>query len=187
MSAEPSDNPQSGPTPSQTVGPFLAIGLGPLASEELVAPDAPGAISITGRLTDGAGDPVLDGVVEIWQADGKGRFAPAAGPDWSGFGRSLTDHDGRFAFVTVKPGCAPDASGAVEAPHLEVLVFARGLLRSLRTRAYFSDETAANASDPVFSAISDPSRQATLVAERNGNEYRFDIRMQGNEETVFFA
>lgn len=175
------------PTPSQTAGPYLAIGLGPFAPIALVADDAPGAIRVVGRLTDGHGDPVPDGAVEIWQADPEGRFPPDAGAGWTGFGRSLTDAGGEFAFTTVKPGRLPVPSAGAQAPHLDVLVFARGLLRSLHTRMYFPDESTANAEDLVLGAIPDPSRRATLVAVAEGDHYRFDIRMQGAAETVFFG
>ena len=183
-------------TPSQTIGPFLAIGL-PWPDGPYVVPDAaPGAITITGVVRDGAGDPVPDALVETWQADPDGRFAhpddprgPAEPPaGFRGFGRCATDEAGRFRFITRRPGALPAPRGGVEAPHLDVSVFARGLLDRVVTRVYFPDERAANEADPVLSAIADPARRATLVAAAGSQpgEFRFDIRLQGDNETVFF-
>jgi protocatechuate 3,4-dioxygenase alpha subunit len=181
-------------TPSQTVGPFFGFALpwpeGPL----VVAPDAPGAIRIAGRLLDGGGQPVPDGLIETWQADPEGRFASRS---FRGFARCPTDRDGRYAIVTLKPGPARLSGGAMQAPqapHLAVSVFARGLLKRAVTRIYFSDEEAANRVDPVLARISDAAARATLVAARlqgdddngGGAGYRFDIRLQGEGETVFF-
>jgi protocatechuate 3,4-dioxygenase, alpha subunit len=176
------------PTPSQTVGPYLAIGMAPLARPNLVPHGSPGASAVAGTVTDGAGSPVPDAVVELWQAGPDGTFENAAGEDgdhpW--FGRSLTGPDGRYGFVTVKPGRLALDSGELQAPHLELLVFARGLTRPVRTRMYFPDEAAANEEDPVLSAIG-PDRRPTLVAVAEGDALRFDIRLQGADETVFFA
>jgi protocatechuate 3,4-dioxygenase, alpha subunit len=157
-------------TPSQTVGPYFAIGLLDRRANELV----PGGIRVRGRVLDGAGEPVPDAMVEIWQADGEGRYRPAFG-----WGRSGCDSEGRFSFLTRKPGRVQGQS-----PHLSVLVFARGLLKPVRTRMYFPDEEAANAIDPVLSAIEDPS---TLVARSTDDGLEFDIHLQGERETVFFA
>jgi protocatechuate 3,4-dioxygenase alpha subunit len=162
-------------TPSQTVGPFLHIGLpwpdGPLA----VAADTPGAITITGRLTDGAGEPLPDALVETWQSGAEGRH---------GFGRCPTDADGAYRIVTVRPPALPDRDGGTEAPHIDVSVFSRGLLDRLVTRIYFPDAEE-NATDPVLGAV-DPARRATLIATETDGGYRFDIRLQGDGETVFF-
>ncbi|MGH7610189.1 MAG: protocatechuate 3,4-dioxygenase subunit alpha, partial [Candidatus Dormibacteria bacterium] len=149
-----------GGTPSQTVGPFFAIGMGQLGREELVAPGRAGALRIEGRVLDGAGAPVPDALVEIQQA------VPAGGPPggWSGFGRCATDQEGAFHFNTLKPAPVGDALGRVHAPHLDVQVFARGLLRQLLTRIYFPDEDRANLQDPLLKTIPDPLRRATLVA-----------------------
>ena len=187
-------------TPSQTVGPFLAIGL-PWPDGPYVVPDGtPGAITISGRVLDGAGEPVPDALIETWQADPDGRFAhpddprdkpgsTAAGPGFRGFGRCPTDAAGRYRIVTLRPGALPCPDGGTEAPHLDVSVFARGLLDRVVTRIYFPDETAANAADPVLSAI-DPARAATLIAAAGpgggAGQLRFDIRLQGGRETVFF-
>jgi protocatechuate 3,4-dioxygenase alpha subunit len=168
-------------TPSQTAGPFLRLGLAWLDGERLVDPAAPGALRIWGRVLDGAGEPVPDACVEIWQADAAGRFSAA------GFGRSLTDTAGRFRFVTVKPAALPSPAGP-EAPHLDVSVFARGLLQRLVTRLYFPDEAEANAADPVLRSIADEAARRSLlaVAQPDGG-LRFDIHLQGPEETAFFA
>jgi protocatechuate 3,4-dioxygenase, alpha subunit len=213
-------------TPSQTVGPFLAIGLpwpdGPFAVPE----GTPGAILIAGRVLDGAGDPVTDALVETWQADPEGLFdhpddprgrvaAPVAG--FRGFGRCATDAAGEYRIVTLRPGPLPGPDGGFEAPHLDVSVFARGLLDRVVTRIYFPDEAQANAADPLLAAIDDPRRRATLIAstrpagqagdarwdgdgrasdgrwdgdgrasDGRASEFRFDIRLQGEHETVFF-
>jgi len=180
-------------TPSQTVGPFLSIVLPWADGPDIVRPGTPGAITVAGRLTDGGGEPVPDGLVEIWQADPHGRFehpddprGPQAYPGFRGFGRCPTDATGRFAFHTLKPGPLPDGAGSLEAPHLDVSVFARGLLNRVVTRMYFPDEAAANASDPVLRDI-EPGRVRllTAVAQADGS-LRFDIRLQGDDETPFF-
>ena len=184
-----------GLTPSQTVGPYLSIGLfqedmGPA----LVPDDDPRAIRIRGQVVDGNGDPVNDGMVEIWQANAAGRYAH---PDddredvpleegFRGFGRSGTVDDGRFSFTTVKPGRVPMPDGRLQAPHIVVGVFARGLLKRLVTRIYFPDEEEANASDPVLAELGDDER-TTLVALAEGGGLRFDIRLQGEGQTTFFA
>ena len=155
------------PTPSQTVGPFFTLGLRDGPGSELVAPDAPNAIRLGGRVLDGEGEPVSDALVELWHPE-------------VGFARSGTDEDGRFSFVVAKP------PGGSEAPHLEAMVFARGLLRHVVTRIYFPDEPEANAADPVLAAL-DAERRATLVAEPDEGGLRFVVRLQGERETVFFA
>ncbi len=186
-------------TPSQTVGPYLAIGL-PWPDGPFVVPEGtPDAITITGRVLDVAGEPVPDALVETWQADSASGFdhpddprgpAGQATPGFRGFGRCPTRPDGQYRIVTVKPGPLPCPSGGTEAPHLDVSVFARGLLDRVVTRIYFPDETEANAADPVLSAISDPGRRRTLVASEvpggGPGRLRFDIRLRGERETVFF-
>jgi protocatechuate 3,4-dioxygenase alpha subunit len=182
-------------TPSQTVGPFFSFGLLRTPQAELVPPGTPGAIRIVGRVLDGAGEPVPDALVEIWQADRSGRYAhPEDGreelplePGFTGFGRCGTEDEGRFSFVTVKPGKVPGPDGGDQAPHIEVSVFARGLLNRLATRLYFPDESEANELDPVLASIPDPQRRATLVAVEEDGVLRFDIRLQGEQETAFFA
>ena len=182
-------------TPSQTAGPYLTIGLvdGPITNRLVDESDAR-AIRISGVLLDGAGDPVTDGLVEVWQANAAGRYAhpaddrediPLEDGFW-GFGRSSTADGGRFQLVTVKPGHIPWADGRPQAPHLLVGVFARGLLRRLATRMYFPDETAANAEDPVLLSL-EPEERATLVARAEDDTLRFDIVLQGERQTTFFA
>jgi protocatechuate 3,4-dioxygenase, alpha subunit len=182
-------------TPSQTAGPYLEIGLidGPISSR-LVDESDPRAIRLSGVLLDGAGDPVPDGMVEIWQANAAGRYAHPADDreeipveeGFTGFGRSATDEAGRFEFVTVKPGRVPWADGRLQAPHLLVGIFARGLSKRVATRLYFPDEVAANAEDPVLLGL-EPEEQATLVAREDGGALRFDIVLQGPGQTTFFA
>jgi protocatechuate 3,4-dioxygenase alpha subunit len=174
-------------TPSQTVGPFLSIGLTWSGGHLVVPEGSPGAIRISGIVRDGAGAPVPDGVIETWQADADGRFdhpddpRGASGSGFTGFGRCPTDGEGRYQIVTVKPGALGDG----QAPHIDVTVLARGLLDRLVTRIYFPDEAEANAADPLLSSLP-PERAATLLAEPAGEgELRFDIRLQGEGETVF--
>jgi len=181
-------------TPSQTVGPYFAMRL-PWPDGPFVVPaGTPGAITIIGRLHDGAGDPVPDGMIETWQADPGGRFAhpddprgPVADGDkaFRGFGRSQTRHDGSFTIVTLKPGPLPFGDGRTEAPHIDVSVFARGMLDRSVTRIYFPDETSANENDPVLAAVPE-TRRPTLIAVPFDGLLRFDIHMQGDNETVFF-
>jgi len=176
-------------TPSQTVGPFFTVSMLDVFGPEVVDPSATGAIRIEGRLLDGAGAPVPDGMIEIWQADRDGVYPQPGEPprgEFSGFGRSGTDADGRFGFVTLKPGRVPGADGRLQAPHLAVGVFARGLLKRLATRMYFPDEQEANASDPVLAELGDAAR-ATLIAREEEGVLRFDVRLQGEGETTFFA
>jgi protocatechuate 3,4-dioxygenase alpha subunit len=188
-------------TPSQTVGPYLHIGLiqadfgrtdfvGPVVADQGMAGSH---IRIEGRIVDGEGNVVPDAVVEVWQADASGRYAhpadgrPLASNAFRGFGRCPTAKDGTFHFDTVKPGSVPGPNGTTQAPHINVGILARGLLKRLFTRIYFAGE-AANASDPVL-ALVPPERRDTLIARRDAANpalYRFDIRLQGGEETVFF-
>jgi protocatechuate 3,4-dioxygenase alpha subunit len=192
--AEASPPDSSGVTPSQTIGPFLAIVLPWDDGSDIVLPDAPGAITITGQLTDGAGEPVPDGLIEIWQADPDGGFDhpddPRGARAWAGFrgfGRCATNASGVFSFRTLKPGALPDGQGAREAPHLDVSVFARGLLNRLVTRVYFPDETQANAHDPVLRDLPEDERELLIAVPQPEGELRFDIRMQGEQQTPFFA
>lgn len=175
-------------TPSQTIGPFLAIGMTPFERTAVVPAQHPGAVSLTGSVLDGDGTPVPDAAVELWQAGPDGRYEGGAGTDgdepW--FGRSLTDPAGRFTFTTAKPGRVPLVLGLAQAPHIELLVFARGLLRPVRTRLYFPDEAAANEVDPVLAGVP-AARRATLVAVAEHDGLRFDVHLQGPHETVFFA
>ena len=189
-------------TPSQTIGPFFSYCLTPgqyeypltdIAGPNLIEDEIDGArIRVTGQVLDGEGNPVDDAMIEIWQADPQGRYAHPADPRgtnsrFRGFGRvgTGTDPDNRFFFDTVKPGSVDDS----QAPHLNMIVHMRGMLNHAFTRVYFSDEAAANATDPVLQSV-DEARRATLIAEREETEdgvtYRFDIHMQGENETVFF-
>jgi len=191
-------------TPSQTIGPFLAIGL-PWPDGPFVVPEGtPGAITVSGVVLDGAGEPVPDALIETWQAAPDGSFAhpddprgpgaawrpgAGAGSGFRGFGRCPTDAGGRYRIITLRPGALPGPGGRTEAPHLDVSVFARGLLDRVVTRIYFPDETAANAADPVLAAITAGDRRATLIAVAEPGAgpgtFRFDIRLQGGRETVF--
>jgi protocatechuate 3,4-dioxygenase alpha subunit len=182
----------SGPTPAQTVGPFLHIAMewadGPYAVRE----DTPGAVWLHGRLLDGNGEPVADGMVETWQADPDGRFdhpddprGPVRTDGFRGFGRSCTGPDGTWEVLTLKPGPLPAGDGTSEAPHVDVSLFARGLLHRLVTRIYFEDESELNATDPTLATV-DPDRRSTLMAIRDDRGYRIDFHLQSDDETVFF-
>jgi protocatechuate 3,4-dioxygenase, alpha subunit len=170
-------------TPSQTVGPFFAIELPYADGPYVVADGADGAIWLRGRVFDGAGEPIPDAMVESWQADPEGSFEG----DFRGFGRSGTDADGAWAILTLKPGAVPAPDGGAQAPHVDLTIFARGLLQHVVTRLYFDDEQEANAADPVLSALEDDDARATLIAVREDGGYRLDIHLQGPNETVFFA
>jgi protocatechuate 3,4-dioxygenase alpha subunit len=181
-------------TPSQTVGPFFAIGL-PFDDGPWVVPEGtPGLIRISGTVYDGDGEPVPDHLIETWQADGDGRFAdmhghggPSKLPGFRGFARcGAEDGDGTFELFTVKPGRVPGPGGALQAPHIDVTVLGRGMLCRVVTRIYFADEAQANAGDPVLAAVPE-ARRSTLIAQPVEGGYRFDIRLQGADETVFFA
>jgi protocatechuate 3,4-dioxygenase, alpha subunit len=182
--------PSLGTTPSQTVGPFFGFALIGTVGNELVTAVAPDALRLEGRVIDGNGDDVPDAMVEIWQADAAGRFADgsqtALDPaGFTGFGRCGTDAGG-FSFVTVKPGRVPGPGGVLQAPHIDVAVFARGLLKQLVTRIYFPDEDEANTADPLLASLG-PDERATLIAAPDGDALRFDIRLQGEGQTVFLA
>lgn len=180
-------------TPSQTVGPFFGLALTPDGSSRLVSEDDPDAIVVSGTLYDGAGKGVREGMLEIWQANREGRYLHPEddredlGLDdgFSGFGRCHTDDDGRFQFLTIKPGPVPAPAAGMQAPHINVAVYGAGLLKPVRTRIYFSDEEEANAADPVLSSI-DEKRQALLVARLDDGQAILDIRLQGESETPFF-
>jgi protocatechuate 3,4-dioxygenase alpha subunit len=180
-----------GVTPSQTVGPFFHYALPYEHGPRVAGPDRPGAFRLTGRVVDGEGNGISDALVEIWQADehgdfvtGPGVYDEVTGAGFRGFGRCPTDADGRFEFHTVKPAGVPTADGAAQAPHISMSVFARGMLRQSVTRVYFEDEADANAADPLLSSV-DEDRRSTLVATRTPDGYRFDVHMQGDDETVF--
>ena len=173
-------------TPSQTVGPFLSIALTWADGPELVAEGTDGAMTIAGTLFDGAGAAVPDGLLEIWQADPDGRFphpddphGAVENPVLRPFGRCLTDDEGQFWFRTLKPGRVDGE----QAPHIDVSVFARGMLNRCVTRIYFADED--NAGDPVLDSVPE-DRRGTIIAEPGEDGYRFDVHVQGESETVFF-
>jgi protocatechuate 3,4-dioxygenase, alpha subunit len=183
-------------TPSQTIGPFFHDALVDEDHSKLVATGHPFAVRIEGTVYDGAGDPVPDAMVEIWQANEAGRYTdptddrenlPLDPDTFSGFGRSDTVEGGKFSFLTVKPGPVPGAGGSPQAPHVMVSVFARGLLKRLVTRIYFPDEEDANAQDPVLSSIEESKLRDTLIAREEGGVLRFDIHLQGDNQTAFFG
>ncbi|MEN4920821.1 protocatechuate 3,4-dioxygenase subunit alpha [Achromobacter spanius] len=187
------------PTSSQTVGPYLHIGLSGLNRADLTGgrADAGAAhVVIEGRVIDGEGNPVPDGLVEIWQADARGVYRHPDDPRFeaggaqrdafTGFGRVPTEADGGFRFTTIKPGGVPAPDGQLQAPHLVVSVFMRGLLKHLSTRMYFPDEAAANERDWILSKVP-AGRRGTLVAQMgDSGALRWDIVLQGPGETVFF-
>jgi protocatechuate 3,4-dioxygenase, alpha subunit len=185
-------------TPSQTVGPFFHLALDRKEWADLARENPQGErIIIEGRVVDGDGAPVGDACLELWQANGAGRYAHPddarsevpLDPHFRGFGRVSTDADGRFRAATIRPGQVPGRGNTLQAPHITVALFARGLLKPLYTRIYFAGDPA-NEADPVLQTIDDPGRRATLLAGRNDQAgsavWRFDIVMQGERETVFF-
>jgi len=180
-------DPMMGATPSQTIGPFFRFGLAWMNARHLAPEGSDGTVTLVGRIVDGAGDPVPDALVEIWQADAIGRFPPESAAGWTGFGRCLVDVDGSFGFTTVKPGPLAGPAGVTQAPHIDVSVFARGLLQRLVTRVYFPDEPAANRADPVLRSIPDPGARDRLIARVDADRLRFDIHLQGDAETPFFV
>jgi protocatechuate 3,4-dioxygenase alpha subunit len=183
------------PTTSQTVGPYLHIGMTWLIRENLVGAGVTGdPITLSGRVVDGDGKPVNDALVEIWQANAHGKYShpedrqsKPVEPGFKGFGRSATDDKGAFRFTTIKPGRVPGSGGALQAPHIAVTVFMRGQLKHLFTRIYFPDEPS-NADDPVLKLVP-AERRATLVAKKvagGKGALEWNVMLQGAEETVFF-
>lgn len=192
-------------TPSQTAGPYVHIGCTPnaagisgifdadLGSGALYRADAQGEhIVVIGQVIDGAGVPVTDALVEIWQADAAGLFPGSSTsrgtPDanFAGFGRCATDATtGEYRFETLKPGATPYRNGRWQAPHITFWIVARGINIGLHTRLYFADEADANAADPLLNRIEHLPHRQTLIASRDGDTYRFDIHLQGELETVF--
>jgi protocatechuate 3,4-dioxygenase alpha subunit len=185
-------------TPSQTVGPFFSLGLirdtrpvtaqaAPHRPQHVLVDDGVDGerISVEGLVFDGAGAPIDDALIELWQADAMGRYG---GLGFMGFGRAATTADGTYTFETIKPGSAQAPDGGTQAPHLNVTVFARGMLLHAFTRMYFSDDDPA-ARDPLLSRV-DPARRQTLIGQRSERDgrivYRWDIHLQGDRETVFF-
>ncbi|HLX79457.1 MAG TPA: protocatechuate 3,4-dioxygenase subunit alpha [Burkholderiales bacterium] len=171
-------------TTSQTVGPYLHIGLTPMTIENLAPAGVAGErISIEGRVVDGDGKPVNDAMVEIWQASAAGKYG---GKDFRGFGRSPTDDNGMFRFQTIKPGRVPGPGGKLQAPHIAANIFMRGQLKQLVSRIYFPDDPA-NAEDPVL-ALVPAERRVTLTAKGAGKSgaFEWNVILQGKDETVFF-
>jgi protocatechuate 3,4-dioxygenase, alpha subunit len=206
-----------GQTPSQTVGPFFHYGLPWKGGADLIGDSEIGAraelfppahyvlakprpgnppagemIEIIGRVTDGDGQPVVDAMIEIWQANAAGRYRSevdprvdiAIDPAFTGFGRSSTDEGGMYRFRTILPGQVPGPGNGLQAPHIAISVFARGVLKRLATRLYFAGNPA-NADDPILTLVPD-ARRDTLLATHDGQSWRFDIVLQGPRETVFF-
>ena len=182
------------PTPGQTVGPFFALGLDRPEWSDMTRRNPEGErIVIEGRVLDGDGAPVPDALIELWQANAAGRYDHVEDaqadkkidPGFHGYGRVATDAQGCFQIKTIKPGPVSGRGNALQAPHINVAFFARGLLRQLHTRIYFSDETA-NASDPLLCGIDDDAVRNTLIARRGDDSaYRFDFVLQGKNETAF--
>ena len=182
-------------TGHQTVGPFLAIGLSWLTTARIAPAGTPGErITIDGRVLDGDGAAVTDGMIEIWQADANGKYAhpedpqnKSVTPGFRGFGRVPTNGSGAFRFSTIKPGRVPGPGGVPQAPHLVVSVFLRGSLKHLATRIYFPDEPS-NATDPILKLVP-PARRETLIARRargRKGALQWDVILQGKNETAFF-
>jgi protocatechuate 3,4-dioxygenase alpha subunit len=178
---------------SQTIGPFLRIGLEWMQIEDMAPKGVAGErVSVRGRIVDADGKPVNDAAVEIWQANSHGRYASPEDkqdkplePAFRGYGRSLTDENGGFRFTTIKPGRVPGPGGQPQAPHLTVTIFMRGLLKQLMTRMYFPDDPA-NPEDPVL-ALVPAERRSTLIARRGADStLEWNVTLQGKNETVFF-
>ena len=184
---------------SQTIGPFFRFALERPEWADLTAQGAQGEkIRITGLVIDGDGEPVPDALLEIWQANALGKYPhpeddqdKPVDPKFRGFGRACTNPEGLYEFRTIVPGVVPGNDGMMQAPHIDVTIFARGLLKRLVTRIYFSDRADANARDPFLSTIADEAIRDTLVAKRETSTngampaYRFDIVLQGERETAF--
>lgn len=191
-------------SPSQTAGPYVHIGMSPNFAEirgvypadlgsVMLADDTPGErIEIAGRITDGDGAPLGDGMLELWQADAGGVYIERrveATPAFTGWGRQPTQADGTYSFKTIKPGRVAGPGGKLQAPHVSLWIVARGINIGLQTRLYFEDEAEANAADWVLNRIMDPRRRKTLIARKEAGDvprYVLDIRLQGENETVFF-
>lgn len=198
-----------GQTPAQTIGPFFHYGLPWKGGADLIGRSELGArpelvpdghyllkrtsdrpaprgeqIEISGRVLDGEGQPVSDALIEIWQADANGGYG--AGADFTGFGRAATGEDGGYRFRTIRPGRVAAPDGGLQAPHIALSLFARGLLKRLVTRLYFADEDG-NGDDPVLRSVPAERRPALIAAREGEGRWRFDILLQGERETVFFA
>ena len=185
-----------GQTPSQTVGPYFTMRLAGEGGNVIATPDADGQrIRIEGVVYDGDRKPIEDAFVELWQANAAGHYAypldaASATDDFTGFGRCATDfHTGAYSFLTIKPGPVPHPDGSWQAPHVGLIIQARGMLNASYTRIYFSDCTAENAADTVMAAVPEDRRSTLIAVLADGDSvptYRFDIRFQGADETVLF-
>jgi len=186
-----------GQTPSQTLGPYFAIRIATGEEWRLPVPDGARGIVITGRVLDADEDPVGDAMVETWQANPAGRYNHPddqrdldLAREFSGFARAKTEFEtGEYRIETVKPGPVPDPEGEPQAPHISIIVQARGMLNPVFTRLYFSDEPEANEHDLVMRRVPSERRDTLIAKHVDGSdpaEYRFDIRLQGDHETVFF-
>ncbi|KAA8734457.1 protocatechuate 3,4-dioxygenase subunit alpha [Acinetobacter qingfengensis] len=189
-------------TPSQTGGPYVHIGLLPQQAEievfeynydnNLLKNNPQGErIRLEGQVFDGLGLPLRDVLLEIWQADTNGVYPDQTNPNFQGWGRTGADFtSGFWSFNTIKPGAVPGRKGSMQAPHIALVIFARGINIGLNTRIYFEDEKTANAQDPILNSIEWAPRRQTLIAKREERDgeiiYRFDVRIQGENETVFF-
>jgi len=190
----------TGPTPSQTVGPYFTMELTGEGQNVLTNPETGGErIRVEGVVLDADRNHIEDALIELWQANAAGRYNHPADdrddvpldPEFTGFGRCASDFTrGTYSFLTIKPGPVPHPSGGMQAPHISLIIQARGMLDPTYTRIYFADEGEANAKDPVLATVPE-ARRSTLIAERVDDDgsvptYRFDIRYQGDDETVFF-
>jgi protocatechuate 3,4-dioxygenase alpha subunit len=175
-------------SPSQTVGPFFHIGFDRLYVNDLTAKGVSGErVIISGKIIDGDGKPITDAVIEIWQADAQGQYSNSADAKFKGYGRIPTDEHGRYNFVTLKPGRVAGTEGELQAPHIAVSIFMRGLLKRLVTRIYFPDE-ASNNEDTILK-LTPSERRATLMANKlasDATKLEWNIVVQGKQETVFF-
>lgn len=179
-----SGDTRPGLTPSQTVGPYFRIGLDWPQANRLVSEEFAGdRIQVQGRVLDGDGAPVPDAMLEIWQADADGHYHATPAAHFAGAGRAATDAGGHYWFETLMPGSVR-ADGPPQAPHINLVVFARGLLTHLYTRIYFDQTAEAHATDPVLQRVP-AARRETLIAQREGDHFVFDVRLQGDRETVF--
>lgn len=194
LTARDQDEAGLGLTPSQTVGPYVHIGLEPdwTTSGTLAEPGSAGHVRVSITVLDGEGTPVADAMIETWQADADGRFVsdvPLVGATgFTGLARVFADETGTVTIDTVRPGAIDDGEGGVQAPHLQVGVFARGILKRLVTRLYFPEDTAAHAADPVLALLPE-DRRGLLVAEAGDDGYRLTVQLQDSPsrpETPFF-
>ena len=185
-----------GQTPSQTLGPFFSMRLGGERQNVVPLPEGSERVVITGRVLDGEGNRVEDALLETWQADPEGRYRhpddrrdPDLDPAFTGFARVLSDFEtGEYRLETFRPGHVPDPEGEPQAPHIAVIIQSRGMLNPLFTRIYFSDETPANDQDLVLRMVPEERRNTLIATLKDGSvpkEYQHDIRLQGDNETVF--